>query len=169
MRTLRTLIARLGDPSEVIVTAAQKALVVLTGQDFGFAARKWETWAEQASGNHRVEWLVDALGQQDEALRALAGEELKQLTQQYFGYHPALPKKDRELAQRKYREWWEREGARSDVHRAKNRSGDEPADVVEVLVVAQVAAVQEIHLDLARAEATQTAIEKAQHQHAHRQ
>lgn len=110
MRTLRTLIARLADPSEAIVAAAQRALVVLTGQDFGFAARKWEAWAEQASGSHRVEWLVEALGQQDEALRALAGEELKQLTQQYFGYHPALPKKDRDLAQRKYREWWEREG-----------------------------------------------------------
>ncbi|MFT3923052.1 MAG: hypothetical protein QM778_10995 [Myxococcales bacterium] len=110
MRTLRTLIARLGDPSEGIVKTAQKALVVLTGQDFGYAPRKWELWAEQASGGHRVEWLVDSLGHQEEAMRALASDELKQLTQQYFGYHPALPKKDRELSQRKYREWWEREG-----------------------------------------------------------
>jgi len=110
MRTLRTLIARLVDPSEAIVAAAHKALVVLTGQDFGVAARRWEAWAEQVGGTHRVEWLIDALGHQDEALRALAGEEIKQLTQQYFGYHPALPKKDRDLAQRKYREWWEREG-----------------------------------------------------------
>ena len=107
---LRTLIARLADPSETIVAAAQKALVVLTGQDFGFArgsgklgraglwnATAWSGWWRRSDSRTR-------------ALRALAGEELKQLTQQYFGYHPALPKKDRELAQRKYREWWEREG-----------------------------------------------------------
>ncbi len=117
MRTLRTLIARLLDPAEAIVAAAHKALVVLTCQDFGVASRRWEAWAEQVAGTHRVEWLIDALGHQDEALRALASEELKQLTQQYFGYHPALPKKDRDLSQRKYREWWEREGRAQFVSR----------------------------------------------------
>lgn len=109
-RALRTLIARLLDPSDKMVRAAHKALVLLTAQDQGLAARKWEQWAEQVAGTHRVEWLIDGLTQNDEALRTLAGEELKQLTQQYFGYHPSLPKRDRELAQRKYREWWEQEG-----------------------------------------------------------
>lgn len=109
-RAFRTLVARLSDPTEAIVDAARRALVLLTGQDFGFAPRKWELWGEQVQGQHRVEWLIDALGQAEEPLRALASEELKQLTQQYFGYHPALPKRDRELAQRKYRDWWEREG-----------------------------------------------------------
>jgi hypothetical protein len=109
-RSLRTLIARLLDPSESIVRLAHRALVVMTGQDFGLAARRWEAWAEQVAGTHRVQWLIEGLSQADESLRAIAGEEIKQLTQQYFGYHPSLPKKDRELAQRKYREWWEREG-----------------------------------------------------------
>ena len=59
---------------------------------------------------NRVEWLIEALLHAEESVRTLAGEELKLLTQQYFGYHPALPRKDRELAQRKYREWWELEG-----------------------------------------------------------
>jgi hypothetical protein len=109
-RGLRTLIARLADRDEQVVQAAHRALVVLTGQDFGLSPRKWESWSEGWGRAHRVEWLIESLLHPDEGVRTLAGEELKQLTQQYFGYHPALPRRDRELAQRKYREWWELEG-----------------------------------------------------------
>ncbi len=109
-RSLKVLLARLSDPSEAVVQAAHRALVLLTCQDFGLAQRKWETWAEQWASSHRVEWLIDSLLHSHEAARARAGEELKHATQQYFGYHPQLPKRDRELAQRKYREWWEQEG-----------------------------------------------------------
>jgi hypothetical protein len=109
-RTLRTLLVRLSDRDEQVVRAAHDALVVLTGQDFGFAARKWETWVEGWGRAHRVEWLIESLLHSEESVRTVAGEELKLLTQQYFGYHPSLPKRDRELAQRKYREWWELEG-----------------------------------------------------------
>lgn len=109
-RALTTLIARLSDRDQEVVSAAHRALVVLTGQDLGYAARRWEAWAEGWGRAHRVEWLIESLLHNDENVRALAGEELKLLTQQYFGYHPALPRRDRELAQRKYREWWELEG-----------------------------------------------------------
>jgi Type II secretion system (T2SS), protein E, N-terminal domain len=109
-RALRSLIARLTDRDEQVVRSAHRALVVLTGQDFGTMQRRWETWAEGWGRAHRVEWLIESLLHADEPVRTLAGEELKLLTQQYFGYHPALPRKDRELAQRKYREWWELEG-----------------------------------------------------------
>ena len=109
-RSLVTLLARLRDPSPQVIAAAHRALVVLTGQDFGPLPRKWESWAEGWGRAHRVEWLIEALMHNEETVRALAGEELKRLTQQYFGYHPALPRRDRELAQRKYREWWELEG-----------------------------------------------------------
>ncbi|MDB4985547.1 MAG: ral secretion pathway protein [Myxococcaceae bacterium] len=109
-RTLRTLLVRLSDRDEQVVHAAHDALVVLTGQDFGFSARKWETWVEGWGRAHRVEWLIESLLHGDENVRSTAGEELKLLTQQYFGYHPSLSKRERELAQRKYREWWELEG-----------------------------------------------------------
>ena len=109
-RALRTLLVRLSDRDESVVRAAHTALVVLTGQDFGFAARKWETWVEGWGRAHRVEWLIESLLHNDEGVRTLAGEELKLLTQQYFGYHPALSRREREVAQRKYREWWELEG-----------------------------------------------------------
>ena len=44
------------------------------------------------------------------ALRRAAGEELKALTKQYFGYYDDLPKKERERAQGLYRAWWDKEG-----------------------------------------------------------
>ena len=40
------------------------------------------------------------------ALRAAAGEELKTITKEYFGYYDDLPKRERERAQSRYREWW---------------------------------------------------------------
>jgi hypothetical protein len=109
-RSLQALLPRLSDRSEPVVQAAHRALVTLTGQDFGLAQKKWESWADQWGSAHRVEWLIESLMHSEESVRVLSGEELKQLTQQYFGYHPALPKRDRELAQRKYREWWQKEG-----------------------------------------------------------
>ncbi len=109
-RTLQTLIARLSDGGEAIADAAHKALVELTAQDFGAAPRRWETWAEEHGSRHRIEWLIDSLMHVEQEIRALASDELKRETQQYFGYHPGLPKRDRELSQRKYREWWQDEG-----------------------------------------------------------
>lgn len=95
-----------------LVTEAHRSLVALTKQDFGQSASKWASWVEQNRGRHRIEWLIDALLHSDEKLRADAGEELKRLTQEYYGYHPGLPKRDREIAQRKYRDWWATEGRR---------------------------------------------------------
>ena len=45
-RVLPVLLARLGDSDEQVAQAARKALVVLTGQDFGMSQRRWESWAE---------------------------------------------------------------------------------------------------------------------------
>jgi hypothetical protein len=109
-RALRALISRLGDAQESIVQAAHRGLVELTLQDFGMSQRRWETWAQDHGQGHRIEWLIQGLMHADAAVRTVAADELKRTTQQYFGYHPALPKRERELAQRKYREWWEREG-----------------------------------------------------------
>ena len=93
-----------------LVQESLRSLVALTKQDFGENIAKWESWVEQNGHRHRIEWLIDALLHADEKLRAEAGEELKRLTQEYYGYHPALPKRDREVAQRKYRDWWSAEG-----------------------------------------------------------
>src|SRR5262249_40398364 len=109
-RAAELLVDLLADRGNGIPGQAHKSLVLVTRQDFGTDPAKWEGWLVANRDRHRVEWLIDALLHPDEEFRRLASEELKQVTQEYFGYHPAAPKKDRELAHRKYRKWWEQHG-----------------------------------------------------------
>jgi hypothetical protein len=67
-------------------------------------------WWEQNALRHRVEWLIDALTHEVSEIRRAAGEELKSVTREYFGYNADLPPRDRERAQQRYRDWWVTEG-----------------------------------------------------------
>jgi len=102
------LIRLLGDPDSDVATAVRGALTAITRQDFGgsSATAKWQTWWDANRERHRLEWLIDALMHDHAALRAAAGEELKTTTKEYFGYYDDLPKRERERAQSRYREWW---------------------------------------------------------------
>jgi HEAT repeat protein len=102
------LIRLLSDPDGEIATAVRSALTAITRQDFGgpSAAQKWQAWWDANRERHRLEWLIDALMHEHAALRAAAGEELKTTTKEYFGYYDDLPKRERERAQSRYREWW---------------------------------------------------------------
>lgn len=100
------LIPVLSDKSSEIGAAARGALTTVTRQDFGTDAKKWETWWSQNKDRHRLEWLIDALVHEQAPLRAAAGEELKALSKEFYGYHDDLPKKEREKAQARYRDWW---------------------------------------------------------------
>lgn len=93
-----------------LVDAAHASLVLLTRQDFGKSPDAWADWAEEHRHEHRVEWLIDALMSDEVDVRLAASAELKQATQAYFGYHHESPKRERQRAQRKYRDWWESEG-----------------------------------------------------------
>lgn len=105
-----TLIRLLEDGSPDIVRSAHWALGVITRQDFGTKAAAWEEWWLANSQRHRIEWLIDALLQENQEVRRTAGDELKSLTKEYFGYYDDLPKKERERAQERYRQWWETKG-----------------------------------------------------------
>ena len=109
-RALEILIDLLTSSDAELVSAGHRALVTLTRQDFGTSSRRWLSWAEKNGDRHRIEWLIEGLLHADENLRSAAADELKTLTQEYYGYHPASPKREREVAQRKYRSWWENEG-----------------------------------------------------------
>ncbi len=109
---LRLLVDLLEDEDGAVVHAAHLALVDITCEDLGAGARKWSAWADRNESRHRIEWLIDALTHGDETLRTAAGEDLKAITQQYFGFHPGAGKKDREVVQQKYRTWWETQGRR---------------------------------------------------------
>jgi hypothetical protein len=104
------LVRALGDGDEPVVKAAHAALVGLTRQDFGTDARPWLKWWEQHSARHRVEWLIDSLTHEVSEMRKAAGEELRSLTKEYFGYASDLPPRDRERAKQRYRDWWVTEG-----------------------------------------------------------
>ena len=104
------LIDALNDLEESVAAAARKALMVVTRQDLGRDPRKWQSWWAANGGRHRLEWLIDALMHEVPAIRRAAGDELKAITKEYFGYYDDLPRKERELAQLRYRDWWRTDG-----------------------------------------------------------
>ncbi|HEX3594278.1 MAG TPA: HEAT repeat domain-containing protein [Polyangiaceae bacterium] len=90
--------------------SAEWALGVLTRQAFGRDTDAWDAWWKEKGGQHRIEWLVDSLTHEDSEIRRAAGEELKSLTKEYFGYYDDLPKAERAKSQRRYRDWWQSVG-----------------------------------------------------------
>jgi hypothetical protein len=104
------LVRSLGDPDPDVVAATHAALVHVTRQDFGPGAWPWVRWWEENRSRHRVEWLIDALTSERLDLRRAAGEELRTLTREYFGYASDLPVHDRQRVQQRYRDWWAVEG-----------------------------------------------------------
>jgi hypothetical protein len=106
------LLVALEDPSEDVGDAARRALLLIARQDFGHDVERWRDWWERNAGRHRIEWLIDALMHDQPSVRRAAGDELKLLTKEYFGYYDDLPRRDRERAQGLYRTWWDREGRR---------------------------------------------------------
>jgi Type II secretion system (T2SS), protein E, N-terminal domain len=104
------LLGSLGDDSEEVAHAARRALTLVARQDFGRDTRRWLAWWSSSSSRHRIEWLIDALTHEQAGMRKAAVQELKDLTRQYFGYYEDLPKRERERAQQRYRDWWRSEG-----------------------------------------------------------
>ncbi|MGE0788252.1 MAG: hypothetical protein AB7S26_21445 [Sandaracinaceae bacterium] len=106
------LIELLRDGDSGLGKRVREALVKITGTDFEHSYKRWSAWWDQNRGRHRLEWLIDSLVDEEEPVRRHAGEELKRITQEYYGYHPGSPKRDRELIAKRYRQWWEAEGHR---------------------------------------------------------
>lgn len=93
-----------------IAKSAQWALVVLSRQDFAQDQGGWKKWWNANASRHRIEWLIDALLHEVPEIRRAAGDELKSLTKEYFGYYDDLPRSERAKAQTRYREWWDARG-----------------------------------------------------------
>ena len=109
-RAVPRLIPLLTDDSKSLAKLAAWALSVLARQDFGRETKAWSVWWAKHSSEHRVEWLITSLMHENADVRRAAGEELKTLTKEYFGYYEDLPKKERARVQRKYSEWWGEKG-----------------------------------------------------------
>jgi hypothetical protein len=104
------LVALLGDEHADLAAAARNALVAIARQDFATDAEKWREWWGKNESRDRIEWLIDALMHDQASMRAAAGEELKTLTKEQFGYYEDLPRRERIAAQQRYRDWWEKTG-----------------------------------------------------------
>ena len=109
-KAVAMLIGHLGDEDAELATVARRSLIAITRQDYGLDARKWLSWWGQNSSRDRIEWLIDALVDETPGIRKAAGEELKTLTRETFGYYDDLPKRERERAQQRFRDWWASEG-----------------------------------------------------------
>jgi hypothetical protein len=109
-RAVPRLIPLLGASNAAIARSAHWALVTITVHDFGYDAAAWNQWWQKSRDRHRIEWLIDALNNDHLEIRRSAGEELKTLTREHFGYYEDLAPAERERAQRAYRDWWQRTG-----------------------------------------------------------
>jgi hypothetical protein len=115
-------LAKLGDAAAVPVLIdlldagneaaehARRALIMLTMEDCGTGARVWRAWWDRHRSQHRVEWLIEALGHGDDNLRSAAADELLQLTGEHLGYHHDQPRNARDQAQQRWLDWWQRVG-----------------------------------------------------------
>jgi len=109
-KAVALLIGYLTDEDAEIAVVARRSLIAITRQDFGTDSRRWLQWWGQNSARHRIEWLIDALTDETQGIRRAAGDELKGLTHETFGYYDDLPKRERERAQQRFRDWWASEG-----------------------------------------------------------
>lgn len=105
-----TLLQLLDDADASLVRATRWALSVLTRQDFGTSNEAWKKFWQENRDLDRVEWLISSLAHEQRDLRRAAGEELKALAGQDFGYNEDLPESDRRTAQAEFRRWWTTEG-----------------------------------------------------------
>lgn len=109
-RAMPSLAALLASDSPDVQRSAHWALIVLARHDCGLEPVAWEIFWERNRSRHRVEWLIDALTDEAPDIRRAAGDELKSVTKEYFGYYDDLPANERERAQSRYRTWWEQDG-----------------------------------------------------------
>ncbi len=93
-----------------IAAAVHDALVTITRQNPVARGESWPAWFAKQGQRARLEWLIDALLEEDLSLREAAALELKEKTKVYFGYYANLPLPERVLAHRRYRTWWRDEG-----------------------------------------------------------
>jgi hypothetical protein len=111
-RAVEGLIFGLEAREPELAAACHEALVVITRHDPVKQGRTWSSWFASHGMSARIEWLIEALLEEDMALREAAAAELKETTKVYFGYYANLPRAEREQAYRRYRTWWQEEGQR---------------------------------------------------------
>jgi hypothetical protein len=89
-----------------LADAARQGLIEITKQDFGKRRRRWRNWLGAHGQEARIEWLFAGLGHRVPEIRFASSEELWKITGEYFGYHHESPKRERDEARDRWRNWW---------------------------------------------------------------
>jgi Type II secretion system (T2SS), protein E, N-terminal domain len=89
-----------------LADSARQALIDITKQDFGKRRRRWRNWLAAHGEEARIDWLFAGLGHRLPGVRFASSEELWKITGEYFGYHHESPKRERDEARDRWRNWW---------------------------------------------------------------
>lgn len=98
------LIDLVDDPDELCAQAAVESLREITRQNHGGSHDAWDAWWQQAQGQRRVEWLIDALGSPDFDARLAAIDELARASGDNLGYFADGTVGERAIAAQRWRE-----------------------------------------------------------------
>ena len=101
-----TLIELVESRDRELADAARQALIEITKQDFAKRRRRWRNWLAAHGEEARVDWLFAGLGSRSPEIRFASSEELWKITGEYFGYHHESPKRERDEARDRWRNWW---------------------------------------------------------------
>ncbi len=104
------LISMLEDADPAVSEAARRGLVTLTKQDFGDSGWRWKSWWQKNGPKARLSWLLAGLSHGDALIRSSAFDELSTMSGDIAGYRYDDPKRERELARKRWAEWWQRRG-----------------------------------------------------------
>lgn len=104
------LLQLLEDFSHNVARSARWALCVLTRQDFGDDVDAWRKFWQTHRDEDRVEWLITSLDHEQRDIRRAAGDELRALCGQDFGYDEDQASAERRKAQADFRTWWNETG-----------------------------------------------------------
>jgi HEAT repeat protein len=87
--------------------AAADALEALTARSFGRDAAAWRAWWGARRLRSRADWLLEALGDPDRAVRVAGAEALRALGPCPVAYSPEAPEPERRRAADEWRAWLE--------------------------------------------------------------
>ena len=96
------------DPA--LVDAVGRALQTITKQDFGRSRVRWTEWWRRSQDEPRLQWLLEGLTHSSAMLRSAAQDELTGLSGDVVGYRFDQPRRDREVARKRWAQWWQRRG-----------------------------------------------------------
>jgi len=114
---VEALIGMLESVDDKLVRASRRSLTKITFFDHGYSKRRWAEWYNLYKNKTRIEWAVEGLSNEDDAIRRTAWLYLSPRVEDVVKIGPDGPESYREYKeiQEHLRRWWRDEGR--DLHR----------------------------------------------------